>query len=311
MRKKNYNKLSQSVLASVEQINSNYIRVGKKVLINEENIQMYGNLGLRIVDGELKYKEKILPPVCNGRYSKYNCVGRQIKRKDLPKIDKIFWGECYPYGNTNASKVSFNYTRKVYQVEEWLPEFIKISVNLQRKNGEDFYVLFEIDDILDKTAVYFQEELLFLINLLQENIGDFEIYEDGALPSNIEKIQYIDWELLPPGEIDEKIIKMHYNRKVEKELREIIERVDYIKSLKPIYMIKGTNYFSKYFGAKFNNGYVVLENVERGNAIYVFKENWEELTKLSRGELRKRKSDKVIRIVHSGNWQQILKSIIG
>ena len=80
-----------------------------------------------------------------------------------------------------------------------------------------------------------------------------------------------------------------------------------MQSLSPICMISGTNYFSKYFGAKFENEVVVLENTESGNAIYVFHQDWEELSKLSRSDLRKISSAKVTRIVHLGDWKKKLE----
>ena len=76
-------------------------------------------------------------------------------------------------------------------------------------------------------------------------------------------------------------------------------------------MIKGTNYFSKYFGAKFSETVVALENIESGNALFVFHQDWEELSKLCRSDLRKVNSSKVTRIIHNGNWKKKLEYEIG
>lgn len=304
--KKNFNKIPKDVLNKVKNIESRYFKVGIKMKIKEENIEQYKKLGIEIIDGNLVSSKRILPSKKNGRYSKYNCEGRQIKRKDLPKIDKIIWGECYPYGNTNASKVSYSYSRKVYQIEEWIPQYLKINIEIESKD-DGFLVFFEVNTILDKQREGFEEELLFAINLMQENVGKYEVYPDNIGPSDIEKWERVDWEFLPPGEIDEEFVKKNFGKKTHQEQKEILERYNFMQSLAPICMISGTNYFSKYFGAKFENEVVVLENTESGNAIYVFHQDWEELSKLSRSDLRKMDSSKVTRIVHVSNWKKKLE----
>ena len=59
-----------------------------------------------------------------------------------------------------------------------------------------------------------------------------------------------------------------------------------------------------------DNDVVVLENIRSGNAIYVFYQDWKTLSKLSRTELMKRKSEDMIRIPHMGNWKQLLETTI-
>ncbi len=251
-------------------IESQFVKVGKRVAVSLKNISRFKNLEMEINENGLKCYDGILPKKEAGRYSRYNCEGRQIKRYDLPKIDKTFWGECYPYGNTNAAMVSYSYTKPVYQVEEWLPTFYEIKMVVEEVIENEYIVLFEVDTTLNKTDKSFWNELLFVINLLQENIGDFEIYAENSAPKSHKQWEEVDWELLPPGKLDEKLIKKYFGNKSRNERKELLERYNYIQSLKPKNMIKGTNIFSKYFGAKFYGDIVVLENVENGNAIYVF-----------------------------------------
>ena len=305
--RKNYNKVPKAIIDRTEEFNSDCVKVGKKVVVTEGNVSRFQKLGLRIESDKLFFNDKVLPSSKNGRYSNYNCYGRRIRRKDLPMIDKIFCGECYPYGNKNSDKVSYSYTKKVCQAEEWIPSFVNISISIEEKDVNVFDVLFEICDSLDRTEYNFELDLLFYINLLQENVGDFDVYEDEIGANDIDEIQYVDWELLPPGEVDEEFVKKCYDKKSEEQQREILERYNFIKQLGPRNIIKGTSYFSKYFGARFDNDTVVLENVESGNAIYIFHENWEKLTKFSRNDLRRGYSDKVTRIVHTGNWKTVLK----
>ena len=304
--KKNFNKIPNNVLNKINSMECRYFKVGIKLKIKKADIEKYRHLGIKVVDGNLICGSSILPSKMNGRYSKYNCEGRQIRRKDLPKIDKIFFGECYPYGNTNSSKVPYSYTKKVWQVEEWIPQYLKINISVNTE-FDGFSAFFEVNTILDKQRQDFEEEVLFAINLMQENIGKYEIYPADAEPSEIAKWEYVNWEFLPPGKIDEELVKKYFGKKSNQEQKEILERYNFMQSLSPICMISGTNYFSKYFGAKFENEVVVLENTESGNAIYVFHQDWEELSKLSRSDLRKISSAKVTRIVHLGDWKKKLE----
>lgn len=67
--------------------------------------------------------------------------------------------------------------------------------------------------------------------------------------------------------------------------------------------IIGVNSFHRYFGAILNNDIVILENIRYGNALYVFFQDWENLSKLSRIELLSSTSHKFTRIIHSKRWK--------
>lgn len=47
-------------------------------------------MGIKVVDRNLICSNSTLSAKMNGRYSKYNCEGRQVRRKGLPKIGKAF-----------------------------------------------------------------------------------------------------------------------------------------------------------------------------------------------------------------------------
>ena len=55
-------------------------------------------------------------------------------------------------------------------------------------------------------------------------------------------------------------------------------RLGVLDRLGPDGFFVGQGKFARYFGARFGNRVVALENLEYGNALYVFEENWEQLT---------------------------------
>jgi len=74
--------------------------------------------------------------------------------------------------------------------------------------------------------------------------------------------------------------------------------------------IVGTGRFARYFGAKFGHRIVALENLEYGNAMYVFEQNWDQLTQLSRSELIRRRDPSVHRVPHLPGWQSAVRKLV-
>ena len=47
--KKNYNKIPKSVLEKVEQFGTDYVKVGKKILVTHENVKKFQKIGINIM----------------------------------------------------------------------------------------------------------------------------------------------------------------------------------------------------------------------------------------------------------------------
>jgi hypothetical protein len=125
------------------------------------------------------------------------------------------------------------------------------------------------------------------------------------------KIQTVGWELLPPGSVDRVLAQLATRRGVSEErMRVAGERLRSLDRLGHDGFIVGTGRFSNYFGAKFGQRLVALENLEYGNALYVFDENWEGLSKLSRSELIRRRDPQVHRIPHLPGWQSAIRKLL-
>lgn len=74
--------------------------------------------------------------------------------------------------------------------------------------------------------------------------------------------------------------------------------------------IVGLGKFARYFGARFGDRLVVLENLEYGNALYVFEDDWESLSRLSRTELIRQRDARVHRIPHTPGWQSVIRQLL-
>jgi hypothetical protein len=165
---------------------------------------------------------------------------------------------------------------------------------------------------LNKTTDGFLDDLLFNLNLLQENIGSSDIFASEATYEDYVKTIYVDWELLPIGERDADINKFvaKFHLKKKSDIERLVDRYDVLLKLQPEELISGTSGFRRYFGAKFSNDLVVFENLEYGNAIYVMYEDWKTLSQKTRVELLKGDNRGFDRIVHTKNWKVQLDFLV-
>src|SRR5262249_40708822 len=143
---------------------------------------------------------------------------------------------------------------------------------------------FQVKAVLRPGSEGFDEDLLYALNLLQENVGAVNVFPADSTREDYLNTVTVGWEILPPGERDETILKiLNRMRRPSDEAKErIAERYDALASLKPVDYIAGTSGFQRYFGARFAPNLVVFENLEYGNAIYVMFEDWEKLSQQSR-----------------------------
>src|SRR6185437_13042436 len=106
-------------------------RVGcvRKVTEAEIVSHMYTHLGLVTEGAELTIIPSVLPPPESGKFSTRNIQGREIVRKDLPKIPKeIFMGDRPKYGDWNNGSFPLWITKMVYQRELETPRNLRIRI---------------------------------------------------------------------------------------------------------------------------------------------------------------------------------------
>ena len=77
----------------------------------------FKHLDIEIVDGTLKYPDRILPKPDVGRYSKYNIYGREIVRDDLPMVSNGYTIDTPNFGDWSKGSHDVTINRDVYQKE--------------------------------------------------------------------------------------------------------------------------------------------------------------------------------------------------
>lgn len=198
-----------------------------------------------------------------------------------------------------------------YPLEHHPARLLTISATVLEQLVDGALVRFRIDQPLDRGAKSFAADLLFNLRLLREAVGEAQIYDADLTDEDFARIQHVEWEMLPPGSGERVLQRLaSADRSTPERLKVAGERLVALDSLGHDGYIVGTGKFARYFGAKFGDRLFVLENLEYGNALYVFTENWEQLSQLSRTELIKRRDPAVQRIPHVRGWRSALRKLI-
>lgn len=121
----------------------------------------------------------------------------------------------------------------------------------------------------------------------------------------------MDWELLPPGSADCVLARLAASPgAIAARLQVAESRLRLLDRLGHDGYIIGAGSFARYFGVQFGADLVALENLEYGNALYVFEADWKRMSQLSRSELIRRRDPTVTRIPHVRGWQSIIRKLL-
>lgn len=317
--KKNINKIPTNITDKIHNLKSPILTFGYLKISREDILQnKYSELGIKFENNKIEYSKNVLPETNQGRYSKYNINGKiSGPLKHLPKIPKTYSYDTPNFGDSSKGYHTITITKDVWQRKIFPPKFINLIFELE-ENRENELFIFKVytDSKLNTESETFNDNLLFNCNLLQENIGNFDITDKINSESYINTLN-VSWDILPPGESSINLIKTLLSNKSNKASspQDTSDRMKFFENLGVKKYIRGTNSFNSYIGALFDNDIVLLENSSYGNAAYILKSDWETLSKLSRTELLSHYSDEIIRIPHNKNWKNnlinALNSLIG
>jgi hypothetical protein len=309
---KNFRQIPDEVRQRLATFAVDDVVVAVAKLLSIQNVEKYAHLGLRIEDGDLKVPAPFVPNVSAGKYSTINVDGKEVVRKDLPMMHKEFSFYAPSWHSSGTHLVS--HTREVYQRDFIAPKEVELVIELLERRGEGFLVKFAVDQVVNRHAADFEADLLYNLNILQEDVGSVGVFESSASLADYAATIRVDWELLPAGQMDarEAVARLLYGKRpVPDEARAVMEsRMAVFATLRPTHFISGNTGFVRYFGAKYADDFVVFENLRYGNAIYVMFENWQQLSQKSRIDLLKGDRMGFERIEHREGWEDRLEAVL-
>ncbi len=287
----------------------NEFKEGEEICLILNNALKYTNKLEEIgFDHSLTVGDSILPKV-KGSVSRFNANGKFELLRNEPKeaysIDREM--EWLAYGKHPQSKlITFTYNR------------------FQRKlidaPAQELIVMIDKDNnkIISSKLIKFTQENKSLIkhkvNLFLELFGECQLVDKNLISRIKTPINKLNWNLLPKGKMPWKELEKHLKDKMNFEsnrnYKEIYARINYINSFEPDFLATGNGGFNDYVVLGFESRNIfILENRKPQNATYIFKNNWKDITKLSKGEiLRESLQDK--RFIHNSNWKENIKQIL-
>lgn len=253
----------------------------------------------------LSVNQSILPKAV-GPISRFNAFGKTKALKHLPKEKRYIctreWirPQWAGRGRTELVTSDIDVYRNCYQVEEILPPSEEIS----KINLDGAYLISSKEIIRNHEN---DAEIIHIINLFLEMFGGFQLLKDSRIHSI--KTEKVNWKFLPPGERPWEEIISHIkknNKKTKALTNVVIDRQKFMIERKPIKTYVGDGGFSQYIAYVFQK-FTILESISLGNAMYIFFENWEALSKLTKAEILKNKQAQ--RIIHSKGWRKVANAI--
>lgn len=312
MAHKNIIKIPNKIKEQLETFSQDDVVVACVKYIPNEEINKYKHLNIQYINGELIVPPSDTPDPNAGKFSRANLEGFEKKRTDLPKISKDFSFDAPNWGGYGTHEVS--HTREVFQKDFYPPKEVELKIEQVEKRENGFKIKFSIEQVINRRTPNFEKELLYNLNLLQENVGMIDVFPSIATLADYAKTVYIDWEILPPGTVDEIIEALLKNQRTGSitpdQIKITRERIAVMAKLKPTVYIKGMTGFLRYFGAKFGEDFVVFENIKYGNALYIMYDSWEKLSKKSRTELLSGPREGFDRIEHKNGWENNLAKFV-
>ena len=246
---------------------------------------------------------QVLPGIV-GSVTRFNAKGGFYKFKNLP-METVYRSVCMQDWHGNDHYVDVPYKR--YPRKMIAPPSVELKV-VDIKG-----VLYFISPKMKKSEAE-EENNKHVINLFLELFGSCEIFNQSyeLAISNI-PTKRVNWHILPEGEYPwERILQLAgdlSSRRVGKskmQKHNIVTIVNY----KPKEIIYGIGGFRGYLVFVFpEKNLFVMENVMYGNATYVFDDDWEQFSQLTKAEIIQNDFQKY-RFEHHKGWEGYIKRIL-
>lgn len=264
---------------------------------------------------KLEVGETLLPAKV-GPSTRFNADGKELIDKNKPKETRsreIEWCWNQWAGRGETKRVCDN---RIITYERWARVFIdppSIEITISKKENGKIYIT--TPAIMLSESNYYKA--VNQINVILETFGSCTILSKDLIPSFIPTIK-LNWQILPPGKRplseQKKLLEPIFNLIKDKRAMPVIDsRLESVNNFGPNFTAMGSEGFRGYvvFGFPQKNIYI-LESALYGNAIYVFNENWEKLSKKTKAEIINNKLQ-IERITHNGervNWVNKLKNLL-
>ena len=248
--------------------------------------------------------QEILPLVV-GKATSFNSNGRERVRRDLPmetysRMIHTSWQDWHGKTHTGIQHRDYEaYPRDLVPPPEE-------TLTTMEKDGK----LVAASRVIRRDEA--EADIVVLLNVFLEIFPAFDIVApDLSAPLQVRSVK---WNILPPGEFpfDRARIELDsYLKKLPEDERAVAtERIRAITRHSPDFVAVGIGGFSDYvvFGFTDRQRYV-LESPHTGNATYVFRNDWEQISRYTKREILQGELQEE-RLIHNNRWSRAISDII-
>jgi len=289
------------------------LSIGQEIIlavpVNQTDPKILQDIGF---NRNLDSGETVLPAVV-GPITEFNSNGKYTVHKDQD-METVYrqgewsWKEFRGRDTTVEKSKIVDIPYKRYPRTFIKPPAIEISI-AAHSNGEKI--------VISPSILYEKENekiLLHAINVFLEIFGYCEI-RNSELESIIKApVKKLNWDILPKGRKpwgELKPLLNELNNSVSEGNKVVIDkRFELINTHEPEFVALGRAGFSGYvvFGFPDKNLYI-LESNQTNNATYVFQEDWEHLSTMTKAEILNDKLHKD-RLVHKKSWFNLMNRLL-
>jgi hypothetical protein len=314
--KKNIRKIPENVRTKLKSLRGKDIVAGCAIEFSAKDIRagLLNHLGIEFRKDGLYVPSRFIPPPLQGKYSEKNVHGEEIVRRDLGLVTRYRSIEAPNWGSSSNGTHSVDMPYPTYIRDFIPPRGLELVLHCNDCSAvrTTFSIAVHVDEVLSQGSFDFEHRLLVDLNLIQENLGSCGVEVADMSVEDYVSTLHLSWEILPPGSREEAIERLFKGRKPTRPQMEVAEsRLQLFDSLKPQNFVVGSSGFSRYFGALLEEGLVVFENLQYGNAIYVMYENWQKLSSQNRLDLLSgRLGESFDRVIHKQGWELEVKMLV-
>lgn len=252
---------------------------------------------------QINVGEQILPTIV-GSKSRFNADGGFTIHRDQPKQTVYRQADIKDWrGNYHTVDIPYKrYPRTPIPAPE-----VELTV-VQGSNNQKI-----IRSPLCRKGVTPDHEIIHIINLFLELFSECDTLQANLVPVFNVPITRLNWDMLPPGNYPWNILKNNVQRtigNVQINRRRIIERrLETISNHTPNFVAVGNAGFRGYIVFGFSNkNFFILESIHQGNATYVFGQNWQQLSQLTKEQILNQNLQQQ-RIIHRQGWDNQVNNL--
>lgn len=259
---------------------------------------------------DLKLGETVLPDSKLGPRARFNSFGKYIIHRDRPKEEchrMHYWTYKQWHGpdqvEVEESKVItyYRYARTLVP-----PPSLHLTI-AQSSSGEKIVAG-------PSVKVGNEQALINSINLVLEIGKECELVDETGEVLLRSPEKRLNWQVLPPGVLPWERMKPVLESAVARQRagnhRHIWPRLELIESFRPDFHAVGRAGYTGYAVFGFSKlGLFVCESTQPDNATYIFDENWETFSQLTKAEVIAG-SLAIERIVHLTGWVDAISRLL-